>query len=93
MIGELVADGKAQTVRITPLVDHVTADDLGFLAEVLGEVGRGERAAACDHVAAISLVEPLWLHAGLAGRGLAAFDSPLEHLHRIGELGVCSVNF
>jgi hypothetical protein len=81
-----VAEREADPVYRGVVADQVQADHLDLVAAV-ERVGRQlERLLGRHHTAPIALVEPFGLHADLAGRRLAALQTPLEHLHRIGEL-------
>ena len=85
VIGELVADDVADAPRPAGVVGDIDAGDLGLLAAVEPERGDRQRRAGRDDAAAVSLVEPFRLHAGLARGRLAAVLPEAEHLHRVGQ--------
>ncbi|VXB96765.1 hypothetical protein PSEUDO8O_20332 [Pseudomonas sp. 8O] len=86
MVGELVAKGEADAIRLAIVANHIEAGQLGLLTEVLGEVGHREVLARANHDAAITFVEPLRLRAFAACGRATAGHAPLEHLHGVGEL-------
>ena len=77
MVGELVADGESEAVRPAVVVDDVAADELGLLAVIFGEIGRGERLSrSATTLRAVALVEPLGLHARLAALRVCRLPRP-----------------
>ena len=88
-----VAEGKADAQHFAPIADEVEADDFHLITAV-ERVGRQfEFLLGRDHATAISFVEPFRRCADFAGPWFTAFHPPLEHLHRIGELGFVLLQF
>ena len=87
VIGKLVGQREAQPARRAVRGDEVDAGQFRLLAAVERKVGRSQRLFRRDDTAAVALVEPLRLHADLAGCRLAAFQAHAKHLHRVRRIG------
>ncbi len=83
VVGEFVAQREAEAIRAAVVADQVDAADLGFFAAIEGKGRRGERLFRRDQHVAVAFIEPFRLHAGLALRGLAAFEAHAKHLHGV----------
>ena len=88
VVGELIAHGKAQPVRLAVMTDDVQAADFWLFTRVFGKRRQRERFARPHDNAAIALVKPFGLHPGLACVGLTTLHAPFENAHGVGECGV-----
>lgn len=86
MIGEFVAQGETEPIWLAVVTNDIETGQLRLFAEILGEIGCWEIRSGANHDAAITLVEPLGLRPDASRLRFAAFHSPSEHLHRVGEL-------
>ncbi|MNP11805.1 hypothetical protein D3C76_1040100 [compost metagenome] len=92
MIGELVAQGITDAIRLTVVADYIEAGELRFFTGVFGKRRHRKVCAGAHNDAAVTLVEPFRLRADLAGRWLAALQAPLEDAHGVGHAGFnCAV--
>src|SRR6516165_4493268 len=85
VIGKLVANGKSETARSFIASNEVDSDQLRFLTSIESKSRYPDRRVRCNHRTAITLVEPLRLHAYAAWQRLAALQAEPEHSHRICE--------
>ena len=85
VVGELVAESKAEPIRCTVRGNYIEPGNLGFLSAVLRKIGHHQRLSTAAQNRSIAFVEPLRLYARLAIIPFAAFQPHAEHLHAIGE--------
>ncbi|MNY26357.1 hypothetical protein D3C86_1602010 [compost metagenome] len=87
MVGELVAQGKTDPIRLAVVADHIETGELRFFAGIFGKRRHREVRAGAHDDAAIALVEPFRLRTDLAGRWFAALQAPSEDAHGVGHAG------
>ena len=87
VIGKLITQGKADTVGLAVIADHIKTRQLRLFAGVLGKLGRLKSLARTHNNRAVALVKPFRLNAGGAGLRAPTFNTPLEYLCGIGDRG------